>query len=274
MVLKLVSIFLKIKLTFFANLVLNAASVIKGEGIRIWYKDGLWLHKAEMFQLLDFEPNFKMKNTFWEWVFSEIYFKKYTPKMGDVCIDIGSGIGTETLQLSKLVGENGRVYSIEAAKRTFDLLEKNLKINDCENVTALQMAISNNNDPIFISSSVDSHIKNRLSNEASEINIEVETTTMDDFISKYDLPVIDYLKVNIEGAEQLLIQRFTKINLVRNIAISCHDFLGKREGNDWLYTKEIILKFLKENHFEVYFNDTGIDYADDWLFGVNKTLNH
>ena len=38
----------------------------------------------------------------------------YRPQPGDTVIDVGAGIGIDTLALSPLVGSTGRIYSIEA----------------------------------------------------------------------------------------------------------------------------------------------------------------
>ena len=263
---------MSLRLTFLAELVLNLASKSRGEGIRIKHYNGLWQHNTAYFKLLDFHPKYTMKNSALDWVFNDIYFKHYKPKNGDICIDVGSGIGTETLFMSKAIGPKGKVFSIEAALSTFNVLKKNIKLNSCQNVIAKQLAISNNEDPVFIEEDIESHIKNRLSNVSSQSKMKVESMTMDKFIQEHNINTIDFLKVNIEGAEQLLIEQFNSIKNVKNVAISCHDFLGKRESNDWLFTKDKIHAFLSTNDFEIYTNNIGIDYADDWLYGKNLNL--
>lgn len=42
----------------------------------------------------------------------------YAPKDGDVIIDIGAGVGTETLIYSMMTGKNGKVFAIEAHPAT------------------------------------------------------------------------------------------------------------------------------------------------------------
>jgi hypothetical protein len=95
---------------------------------------------------------------------------------------------------------------------------------------------------------------------------------MDDFIADNKIEQIVFLKVNIEGAERLLIRRFTAISRVRHIAISCHDFLGKRMNDDSLFTKQEVSEFLLKNSFDICSQQTGVDYIDDWIYGVNKSL--
>jgi len=97
--------------------------------------------------------------------------------------------------------------------------------------------------------------------------------TMDGFMEENQIDSVGLLKVNIEGAERLLIGSFDKISKVRNVAISCHDFLYKRSGDKNFKTKKTIIRFLKNRNFEVSGNETGIDYVDDWIYGSNRMFN-
>ena len=35
-----------------------------------------------------------------------------------------------------------------------------------------------------------------------------------------------------------------------------------------------MINFLKENNFEYYMRDTGVDYKDDWIYGVKKQFSN
>lgn len=61
-------------------------------------------------------------------------------KPGDCFVDVGANVGYFSLLGSRLVGQSGRVVSIEAVPRTFAVLRKNLNANGAENVRALNMA--------------------------------------------------------------------------------------------------------------------------------------
>ena len=45
----------------------------------------------------------------------------YCPRPGDTVLDIGAGIGIDAMALSGLVGDTGRIYSLEAHPWTFFL---------------------------------------------------------------------------------------------------------------------------------------------------------
>lgn len=253
-----------------AKVVVNFISKAKGYGIDLSYENNLWFHKTKWFNYYDFTPNYSVGNDKLKWMMDEVYFKFYTPKKGDVCLDIGAGVGAESIYLSSQIGDSGSVHSIEAAQSTYQLLEQNITINNCKNVKCHQLAISNKKETLYIENGIDRHIENRLISNSGAETIPVEGVTMDGFMKDNKLNTVDYLKVNIEGAEQLLIGAFKNVAQVKNIAISCHDFLGKRQNNDWLFTKDKIYDFLIKNNFEVHSQNTGIDYVDDWLYGINK----
>jgi len=270
---KIVDVSLKLKMPFLANMAVNYASKKRGDGIKIVYHKNLWLHKTDIQDIVDFTPKHIMTNKKLKWIMDEIYFKHYLPKEGDVCIDVGAGIGTESIFMSKKIGTTGVVHAIEAAQHTYNVLEENVKVNNCKNVQCHQLAISNNNESVSISSDLQGHIMNRLGTTTENGMTEVNGIRMDDFMKKIGAIKVDYLKVNIEGAEQLMIEAFETINQVKNIAISCHDFLGKRENNDWLFTRKKVTQFLLDNNFEIHSQETGLDYLDDWIYGVNKNFN-
>jgi FkbM family methyltransferase len=84
------------------------------------------------------------------WRFSEederdIKIVKHIVKPGDHVVDIGANIGWYTKTLSGLVGDQGRVYSIEPIQTTFKLLAFCVKKLRLSNVALLNCGISEKN---------------------------------------------------------------------------------------------------------------------------------
>lgn len=67
-------------------------------------------------------------------------FKAYV-KPGSVALDIGGHIGTHTLNLSRLVGENGQVYVFEPQAKMFCELTINMHLNECKNIKYFHNAL-------------------------------------------------------------------------------------------------------------------------------------
>lgn len=138
---------------------------------------------------------------------------------GDYVIDIGANIGVYTILLSKLVGVNGRVLAFEPHPHTADILEKNLNLNECNNVRIHKLALSNVEEKVHLvtpnipSNSGDSfnymETKSTTQNSSTKGNTEtVVATTLDKFIAKnnYLAQKISFIKMDVEGAEYLVFQ--------------------------------------------------------------------
>lgn len=248
---------------------LTLASKIIGEGFRISYnKEGYWRHSKAGLVVNEAFPNIRM-NT--EHIRKEaaISFAGYRPREKDICIDIGAGIGTECIFTSGWIGPAGRIFAVEASPLTFKILNANILENNLQNVTCFNLAISDNDGKIRISDNPDNHLVNNI---WSAKGAEVDAVTMDHFIASLGVKDIDFLRVNIEGAEKLMIARFNDISNVRHVAIACHDFLTRRTGDPQFTSKAQVSDFLIAHDFEIHSSATGVDYVDDWVYGVNKRL--
>lgn len=62
-------------------------------------------------------------------------------KIGDTIVDVGANIGYYTVLLADKVGKNGKVYAFEPDKTNFEILVKNIKENNLENVVAINAAV-------------------------------------------------------------------------------------------------------------------------------------
>jgi FkbM family methyltransferase len=60
---------------------------------------------------------------------------------GDTVIDIGANVGLFAILAARIVGPQGKVFAFEPASATFARLERNIKLNNFRNVTAINAAI-------------------------------------------------------------------------------------------------------------------------------------
>lgn len=196
---------------------------------------------------------------------------EYMPKAGDCIIDVGAGVGEELMIFSKLVGNEGRVYAIEAHPKTFRTLKYNLEKNKFSNTELLNVAVSDVPGHIYIEDNSDS-LANRVSKEKNANSFKVESITIEQLVDQFKISQIDFMKVNIEGAEQLLIKGIgNAIDKIRNIAISCHDFRYMNEGIEFFQTKKLIIEYLQDANFACTTRDTGNPLLDDYVYASPKS---
>ncbi len=192
---------------------------------------------------------------------NSIYCKKYTPKQGDVILDIGAGIGTETLFFSEKAGNAGKIYNIEASPDSYKKLNKLCEKNNFKNTHNFNLAISNFNGSIWIEENENFEI-NQTNNKQK--GIEISCISLDEFIKQNNIISINFLKVNIEGAELEMIEGMSNaVHIIKNLAISCHDFLF----NENKEIKSKISNFFIKNGFEIHYNQTGNKVTDSWIYG-------
>ena len=119
---------------------------------------------------------------------------------GMVAFDLGANIGYVTLVLSELVGPKGHVFAVEPSPRNFEILKRNIELNNySDRVTAFQMAISNQNKTTKFYISKASNLHSLIPSPHTQKTIEVPTKTTDDFFK--DKPFPNFIKMDLEGGE-------------------------------------------------------------------------
>jgi FkbM family methyltransferase len=120
---------------------------------------------------------------------------------GQVVLDIGANIGYFTLLFARRVGPSGRVIAFEPSRDNVELLNKNIAVNGYGNVEIVDQAVSDRPGKIALHlspTSVDHRIFDSGDGRPSR---EVSVTTIDDYWRAAGRPRIDFVKMDIQGAE-------------------------------------------------------------------------
>jgi FkbM family methyltransferase len=196
----------------------------------------------------------------------------YKPRKGDVVVDIGAGVGEEALMFSRDVGEQGKVICIEGHPRTFGCLEKVIQYNQLANVTAVHLLVT---EPFCSAAKIGDSDDYRSNQTHNSVGISVPATTVDAIYQKLHLDRVNFLKMNIEGAECLAMKGMTEaLKRTEVLCISCHDFLALETGDNFFRTKDAIKEFLQYNGFKVK-ERTGQElptYLTDQVWAYNESL--
>ncbi len=152
-------------------------------------------------------------------------------------MDVGAGIGEFAVLASSIVGKEGKVVAIEPSPEDFKTLKYNIRENKCSNIIPINSAVSNK--------------KEKLSLTFKGKNFESEADTLHNIIQKLDIPVnsIQYMKMDIEGAERLVIP--SSIDVIRNvdyIAIEIHNGFS-RELIPYLFNRGFSFKRIERNEY-------------------------
>jgi FkbM family methyltransferase len=194
----------------------------------------------------------------------------YTPRPGDTVVDVGAGIGTETLSFARQVGPAGRVLAIEAHPAVFGCLARMCRLNGLAHVVPVACAASDAPGELFMTD-LDRHISNTVL-DGNGAGVAVPARTLDDLCAEHGIATIDLLKMNIEGAETAALRGARRmLPRTRHVCISCHDFKAAATGIDAMRTKRAVCELLRGHGFELRLRENDPrPWARDWVYGASR----
>jgi FkbM family methyltransferase len=203
---------------------------------------------------------------------ADFWFTYYQPKKGDVIVDVGAGRGEDTLTFSRAVGETGRVIAIEAHPLSFAILKNFCQLNGLHNVTALHLALMDQSGAVRIIESASAWVENAVDYGDGPSNVKVQAATLDDICKEQGLSDIDFLKMNIEGAERFaLLGMSSTFPRVRDICVACHDFRWEWGHGEHFRTRAFVERFLVDQGFEITSRwDDPRTYVRDHVYGLRS----
>lgn len=175
-----------------------------------------------------------------------IYILK--PKKDQIIIDVGANVGYYAIYLAKIVGKNGRVVAIEPDPYSFKTLKKNCELNNLTNVEFYNLAISDHNGSLsFYQEKSHSGKSSLFSNSAENISIKVLTTSLDELFEN-KLQTINWLKIDVEGYELLVLKGASKLlSKTQKILIEIHEDILKKQNQK----PEELIKILTDSGFKI-----------------------
>lgn len=184
----------------------------------------------------------------------------------DVVLDGGGCFGDTALYFANATGVNGKVFSFEFIPGNLAIWRKNMSLNpELEKRCALVEA------PLWSASQLDVHYKSN--GPASVVSFEplpnedgiTKTITIDDFVASQQLERLDFIKLDVEGAE---------LNALRGATQSLKKFRPKlavalyHSGRDFQEIPEFIEKLGCGYRF--YLNHSTIHQEETILFATAR----
>jgi len=150
----------------------------------------------------------------------------------DVVVDMGAHIGAFAVRAARLA-HRGKVYSYEAARKNYLLLEENRLLNSLENLHIENSAISNRRGKLHLYTPANNSILGSLLQDASSFKEVVQAITFADIIADHAISQIDFLKIDVEGAEFdiLFANPDETLGKTRKIVIEFHEFEGDKRSH-------------------------------------------
>lgn len=130
-------------------------------------------------------------------------------KNGATALDIGANIGYFTLLMARLVGAEGRVIAFEPFLPVFSLLQENLTLNHLAWAQAECLAVSDSEGSARMESENDNQ-HSFITHFSETGDLTVSTISLDQYIETGKFTSLDFIKIDVEGAEDAVILGMTR----------------------------------------------------------------
>ncbi|WFB34610.1 FkbM family methyltransferase [Kiritimatiellota bacterium B12222] len=122
-------------------------------------------------------------------------FRQLQP--GDVVVDAGAFPGDYALFAAKRVGPQGHVYCLEPEAHNREILERNIQKSGYNNLSVIPKGLWDKTTTL----QMDAHGLASQIQEEHPGDQSIEVMPLDQLVTDYNIPHIDVLKMDIEGAE-------------------------------------------------------------------------
>jgi len=151
-------------------------------------------------------------------VFNLGYLDKYKINEGDVIVDAGAFVGAFAIYAAKIVGERGKVIAFEPDKDNYTMLLRNIYLNRLNNIIPINKGLWSESTTLKFRSSNGENSSLFFTDNQSCNLTEVDVVSLDDELRALNIGKLDFIKMDIEGAE---------IEAIRG----AKEILGKNEVN-------------------------------------------
>lgn len=186
----------------------------------------------------------------------EIYEQIFNVENGEMVIDVGAHVGLFTVKARKAVGEDGLVVAIEPEPKNAALLSENVEKHGFKNVVVVKKAAGNYKGKVKLYLSPGSRGHSLLPIRPSSINVGMDT--LDNIAAELGLTRVDFIKIDVEGAELDVLEGAEKILHMPNVKLAIAAYHPLPDGSSEF---QKIFSYLKSKGMKIWTNDRGYIYA-------------
>ncbi|MGA2130938.1 MAG: FkbM family methyltransferase [Bryobacteraceae bacterium] len=204
----------------------------------------------------------------------DYWFHLYKPRAGDTIVDIGAGRGEDVFAFSRALGPEGRVWAIEPHPVSFAVLGKLCQLNRLANVKVINCAGMDRAADLQIETLPVWESNYVRTGQASPSSFPVRGVRFDDLAADLGIGGIDFLKMNIEGAERWALPGCEQaLRRTRYVCIAAHDFRAARGEGEEFRTLEFVKQFLAAAGFETSTREDPRYYVPYHVHGIRPQMN-
>ena len=202
---------------------------------------------------------------------------------GDCVLDVGANYGHYTVLYSHLVGSSGRVYGFEPVPQSTRELHRriageamygNIVLSNAAvtDTSGLELTISIPNDD-YGQASLATHTHGSWRRGDNIVQLKCQTITLDDYLAKSDIQKVDFIKIDVEGAELLVLKGAA--NLLRTHRPVIHLEYFEQWSKAFGYSLTDLVTFLESCGYRNFFHEdlTPIENVHVRLDTFSESIN-
>jgi FkbM family methyltransferase len=182
-------------------------------------------------------------------------------KPGMTVLDIGAHQGFYTLLASSKVGSRGSVVAFEPSPREMRRLHINLILNRCHNVSTVKKALNDTaaDADFYVCRGVETGCNSLYPPVVAERTekIRIKTTTLDAYLNDASLDRVDFIKIDVEGAELSVLRGAVETLDRYRPALLCE--IADKRTEAWGHRAWDIIEYLETRGYRCYFFSPGGD---------------
>ncbi len=202
----------------------------------------------------------------------------------EMCVfDVGANNGHFTLLYSDLVGRRGRVHAFEPVPRSADQLGArmasdaaydNVELNRyaVADVSGLELRIGIPNGDLGQASLVD-HAEGSWKKGVDIEYVQCRTITLDDYVSTHNVKKVDFVKIDVEGAELSVLKGAEKTLRTHRPVVHLEYFVAWARG--FGYSLKDLVARLESLGYERFYDDDlrELRFPADGSYDLEESTN-
>lgn len=170
-------------------------------------------------------------------------------KPNDTFIDVGACIGDYSLFASSIITK-GRIYAFEPFKKSIEMFEENIRLNNIKNISIFNGVASDKNGYEHLSIEKESEVNHIVHEKNIHNGIKIPSITLDRYITENNIKQVAILKIDVEGSEMKVLKGAEKS--IRNKKIK--KILIELNKNNQFFgsSNQKIIAWLKKQQYRVY----------------------
>jgi FkbM family methyltransferase len=185
---------------------------------------------------------------------------------GDVVFDCGASQGIYSCAFGALVGASGRVYSFEPQAHGVDVVRGNARLNEFSHIHVEQAAVFDRDGEAVLDTTKGAVAASIVRDLGQLSTVRVPTITLTTFAKRVGLERLDFIKMDVEGAEYAALRGAEPLIAKYKPKIAIEADIGR---GDWTE----IVEFLNRHGYRWYvFDEQGNLVCNHTISGYHANV--